>query len=289
MQERYPRSLLTFDDPGINFEADFTDLETFGESSLSSKRTASTSETAVAKQEVARSRTAAPQKRSASSRPAKGIVQSESSQVGKEVNDSWTDLESSTVNCSLEKAELSVSSSELDIPPVAKQSRRDGTDQASLGRHASDSDSDEERLIIDQGPVSIKSHPRGTAAPPDQVPATPRSPSPDMDGTTKPCPASPVPQVSTKSARRPEVKPAQNCDQVGQILRMQSALLKPSPTQAPEPMSPPPMAPIIPPSQSHPQSLVKPCVTSYLEAKESPGRRDDPAMMSTPAEAPASK
>uniref|UniRef100_A0A3B3R6T7 Interactor of little elongation complex ELL subunit 2 n=1 Tax=Paramormyrops kingsleyae TaxID=1676925 RepID=A0A3B3R6T7_9TELE len=287
-KEQCPRSLLTFDNPGINFEADFTDLETFGESSSSSKRTASMRETAAAKQEVARSRTAAPQKRGASSRPAKGIlVQAESSQVGKEDDDSWTDLESSTVNCSLEKAELNMSSSELDIPPVAKQSRWDGAEQASLGRHASDSDSDEERLIIDQGPVSLKSTPRGTAAPPDRVPATPRSPSPEMDGTTKPVPASPVPQGSTKSARRPEVKPAQNCDQVGQILRMQSALLKPSPTQAPEPMSPPPLAPIIPPSQSHPQSLVKPCVTSYLEAKESPGRRDDPAVMSAPAEAPA--
>nr|XP_023673333.1 little elongation complex subunit 2 isoform X2 [Paramormyrops kingsleyae] len=288
LEEQCPRSLLTFDNPGINFEADFTDLETFGESSSSSKRTASMRETAAAKQEVARSRTAAPQKRGASSRPAKGIlVQAESSQVGKEDDDSWTDLESSTVNCSLEKAELNMSSSELDIPPVAKQSRWDGAEQASLGRHASDSDSDEERLIIDQGPVSLKSTPRGTAAPPDRVPATPRSPSPEMDGTTKPVPASPVPQGSTKSARRPEVKPAQNCDQVGQILRMQSALLKPSPTQAPEPMSPPPLAPIIPPSQSHPQSLVKPCVTSYLEAKESPGRRDDPAVMSAPAEAPA--
>ncbi|XP_048825268.1 little elongation complex subunit 2 [Brienomyrus brachyistius] len=287
LEERCPRSLLSFDDPGISFEADFIDLETFGESSSSSKRTTSVRRKATAKQEVARSQMAAPQKRGASSRPAKGVlVQAESSQVVKEDDDSWMDLESSTVDCSLEKTELNVSGSGLDIPPVTKQPRQDGAEPTSLGRHASDSDSDEERLIIDQGPVSLKSPPRGTAAPADHGPATPWSPSPEMDGTTKPSPASPLPQGSTKSARRSEVKPRQNCDQVGQILRMQSALLKPSPTQAPEPMSPPPLAPNIPPSQSHPQSLVKPCVTSYLEAKESPGRRGDPAVMPTPAEAP---
>ncbi|XP_061102271.1 little elongation complex subunit 2 [Conger conger] len=239
------RSLLSFAQDCADFEVDLTDLETFGESATKSRKEPKPSESAV--------------------KPALPVVKSPS----------------------------------LERPPPRKRPKLE-PDAECPSDLSSTGDSDEERLVIDapssprrNSAVTDRPEPSSTSAgkelsPPsystrhpssslssDGVPETPRSPSPEAgrraQGSTTSPPGS---EKAKRPGRRAAPRASQQCDQLGQILRMQNALLKPGPNLAQEPLSSPPRgAPQgspAPPAQSHSQSLVKPCVSSYLEANQGP-------------------
>ncbi|XP_018619500.2 little elongation complex subunit 2 [Scleropages formosus] len=279
LQERCPRSLVCFDDTGVDFEADFTDLETFGESSCISKKqdTDKQPNQSLHRSKPASSSTCGKLSVSTNARS----VKTQSTQKANAEDSSWTDIEDTSMIDSfpagtpLSQKDLSMSSpageiKQLQDSPLAKRQRR--TESTCCA-----SDSEEDRLVIDHyedfpetnRPVSQAAH-SSTKAPSfsDAIPDTPRSPSPAAEGPT---------------SRRCATKVPQSCDQLGKILRMQSKLLKPTAQPTPEPMSPSTHTAL--PAQAQPQSLVKPCVASYLGATQSPVRGTVSAVGSAAADA----
>lgn len=130
---------------------------------------------------------------------------------------------------------------------------------------ASSGDSDEEKLIIDD---SVSQ----TLTPNKQPPHRTKSLTPESEPTPDTSGSSSSPQKSTRHGRRSR-KLNESGDQLSEILRMQTAMFNPAkntakssttcqetnpPNQSPGPSVQPPAV-----------SLVKPCVTSYLERTES--------------------
>ncbi|KAJ8247518.1 hypothetical protein GJAV_G00247310 [Gymnothorax javanicus] len=244
------RSQVSVAEDSVDFEVDLSDLETFGESALKSLKE--------------------PTPSGSGAQPTLAVVKSPS-------------------------RERPQSSKKLEFKPVTECSA-----------DSSSNDSDEERLVIDAPPspqrpkpksalvtkkglespnandtafITPGSHSSDSFSDPLQshavepLPDTPRSPSPDASRRAQSSTGSPTARGKAKKANRVTVpRVSQKCDQLGQILRMQSALLKPSPNTAQDPVSSPPRAvpqsTTSPPAQSHLQSLVKPCVSSYLEAHQ---------------------
>ncbi|KAL4641948.1 little elongation complex subunit 2 isoform X1 [Arapaima gigas] len=270
LQVKCPRSLVGFDDTGVDFETDFTDLETFGESSCTANKKDSLKQSNQGSQQ---SKKAQSSKRTKLSVMAKDrSVSTDSAQMVNQGDSSWTDMEDTSVVDSypagtlLSQKDSSMSTparetqQPMDFPPAKRQRCTESDDAVS--------DSDEERLVIDHcDDIPVKdmhasqiAHKSTEVSPlSDATPATPRSPALKA-------------KDSTRASCRPATKVPQNCDQLGKILRMQSALLKPTAQPTPEPMSPTvhiaPLAQAQP--QPQPQSLVKPSVASYLEASRSP-------------------
>ncbi|XP_026118477.1 little elongation complex subunit 2-like isoform X3 [Carassius auratus] len=105
---------------------------------------------------------------------------------------------------------------------------------------------------------------QGTAAEVSSDPATPDPANPSGKGTKK----------GVKRARI-----SGECDQLGQILKMQDAMLKSTPSKNQEPVKPRVPEDKAPEVKTH--SLVKQCVTSYLESRE--GQEEDTTL---PADVP---
>ncbi|XP_035274706.1 little elongation complex subunit 2 isoform X1 [Anguilla anguilla] len=251
--EESQRSVISFANDSIDSDVDLTDLETFGESTAKSL---------------------------------------------KEPNPSGSAVKS---------ALAAVKSPPQEGPLPRKRLKGEPPVECPSDRSAS-GDSDEERLVIDAPPSprsssseTARPKPPSTSAtkepapPPDSAlhapssrssdgvpdplnpPAsdTPRSPSPEPSGRAGSSDASPAAGEKAKRAgRRAAPRAPQDCDQLGQILRMQSALLKPSPSPAQDPVPSPPRGATpgssAHPAQGHSQSLVKTCVSSYLEANQGP-------------------
>ncbi|KAI2648253.1 Nuclear receptor ROR-alpha A [Labeo rohita] len=179
-------------------------------------------------------------------------------------------LENSTINESANSETESASEdskektkiSAAQCPP-SKRPRHmmeDKTDQ--------DMDSDEERLVIDDifSPQRSK-----TQVTPAEV-SSPQAPDLATAG-----PANPPSKATKKGVKRPRI--SGECDQLGQILRMQDAMLKSTPSKNQEPVKPNIPEDKAPEVKAH--SLVKQCVTSYLESKE--GQEEDATL---PADVP---
>ncbi|KAG9352352.1 hypothetical protein JZ751_020765 [Albula glossodonta] len=299
------RSVIAFAEENIDFEADFTDLETFGESSSQSKKSKTQTETTLSgsgvKPTFAHPKAVAKTPNSISDMAIEVSRKDKSAMLVKEVDSSWTDVEdSSKLDCSsIEESEETDLS--LQCTPPNKKLKLDLS--VEHGDGVSFDDSDEERLVID-APVSPKrssavcmtDSPKakklallsessiGSPMPPSSeiIADTPASPTPDCHTSSSPelnkqrqlIPASSTIRQQAGRPRRGGHTEPQDCDQLGQILRMQDALLKPSHNPFQEVLSSPPRGTNLcgpsTPSQSHPQSLVKPCVSSYLVANQGP-------------------
>ncbi|KAJ8002412.1 hypothetical protein DPEC_G00158620 [Dallia pectoralis] len=151
------------------------------------------------------------------------------------------------------------------------------------------SDSEDERLVIDdlispatsiRAPcpnkplIMLPQQGAPVSLPGGAVPGTPLSPSSQRDRPSPSC-LTQLPIRTRRVARKAKV-PA-SCDQLGQILAMQKAMLKPSHcqnqtqdpatlcySQNPDPLNSRGASRPNP----YPQSLVKPCVSSYLESTQ---------------------
>ncbi|XP_028814193.1 little elongation complex subunit 2 [Denticeps clupeoides] len=282
------RSLISFEDTGAEF--DLTDLESFGESSSSSmKKTsvdASSSGSASVKPKVPHPKPSSPKPITKTENDEEASSKDNSFSKAPEADSSWTDVDDSAVEGSSE-ADSSVQIEEEPInssvkpqenqkdhskhasdPPPAKRRRKASGQDSDSDVSA---DSDEMRLFIADMPSppmaeseQVPSHVRTPPAAPSVLPDVQTS----VPDTTAEQPG-PSPGIR-KTVRRPR-QPG-HCDQLGQILRMQSAMLKQNTRKIQEPLRPPEPKPATAPqgttSHGNPLSLVKPCVSSYLETRQ---------------------
>ncbi|TRY94612.1 hypothetical protein DNTS_015814 [Danionella cerebrum] len=243
--EKTQRSVVEFDDEVLNLETDLTDLESFGESSISSKKAQDKPNEAKA---ASHQLPPCPEKHRPSSSTKN--LSSAAREDPAEVN---TRLDEAGAADDSERKSLR---DDTERPPISKRLR------SSEETHPhQDSDSDEGRLVI--------AH-MGSPAPRSAAQETASPTKPPGRGARK----------GIKRQRQPD-----NCDQLGQILRMQDAMLKPSPGSNPEVLKAPVLERKVPGTRTH--SLVKQSVSSYLESsREGKGEEgmmpaDVPVMLAT--------
>lgn len=259
-EDKTSRSVVTFDDTSMDFETDLTDLESFGESYKPTKKAKDQNKkktTGLNPNAAPSQLTPSPKKPTDPSDAKKPTSPSENTpetvpEEQAETNTTLDDGGKTAVHGNEESETPSV-----QCPPV-KRPRSLKDDQTEP-----DSDSDEGRLIIDH----IVSPQRPSA----QEPAASLEPA-------APSPANPPGGKGVKKGVKRQ-RTSGECDQLGQILKMQDAMLKSTPSKSQEPVK----AQV--PEEKHPEvkshSLVKTGVSSYLESRA--GQEEDGSL---PADTP---
>ncbi|XP_041082862.1 little elongation complex subunit 2 [Polyodon spathula] len=290
-KESGPRATISFDNVDVDFETDFTDLETFGTSSSSSlckkPKSQSNQIKAALSTEFKRPQSLPSQPGSTSEVTSNDAITEAHKVTGKDFNQkklvsgdvSGTDsedgsqLEDSSVNEVEEENAIKTASDENvsdTCPEMA--STCSGLMSASQENQEPEGslfsiDSDEERLVIDDGSSSVKNDKTLSKSPSkmetsvsDQIPDTPRSPSPEPNHQSSQDITSPNTRGRKRGAKRPIVKKLKTCDQLGEILKMQCKLLKPSTRTSHEPASPKATPGNLSATtrQCHPEPIVKP-------------------------------
>ncbi|XP_062403090.1 little elongation complex subunit 2 isoform X2 [Sardina pilchardus] len=262
------RKPVATESTGFDFDVDFTELESFGESTPSLKKKTSQSTTQKSEAQSSQPHNS-PQELSSSAPRSKKHPAKEGAQ-GADADLSWTDVEDDPADQS-GSAEMDARSGHghdhVHASAAEQEQEAEELTTSKRSRSASEcsADSDESRLYIDDLPSSGSA---GASAkklarppPPSRAPAAPHPLSPQAGRTVK----------------KPRLEG--QCDQLGQILRMQSAMLKPQAAGA-SARAPETNRPAEPrPAETPGHSLVKSSVTSFLEGKE----REDGAAHSGPA------
>uniref|UniRef100_A0A8C2YWB1 Interactor of little elongation complex ELL subunit 2 n=2 Tax=Cyclopterus lumpus TaxID=8103 RepID=A0A8C2YWB1_CYCLU len=240
--ERSQRNVVSSGNNGLDFEMDLSDLETFGEAPIKPPKIQNGQNACVKSLNAPGSSSLAKTKKSS-----EHLVNTGSSSQ-EEMNTSLADVTGPIKE-------------ETTITPKTEQMSSDSGQQSDENRSFI-GDSDEEKLVIDdsESPANTRTASR-TADPP----IIPFSESETVN------PDSLSPQKGTKQ-RRQSKRAKVSGDQLGEILRMQTAMFN-SPvkaakgsTKSQETTSPTRcMGPSV---HSHPTSLVKPCVSSYLERNQ---------------------
>lgn len=242
-QESSQRNVVSFEDTSLDFEVDLTDLETFGE-------TAAIKTPKMQKFQEKQDECVDSKKETSSPR-----LRNTKSRLQRETTTSVADLDEPMT----EETTQPVQSE----PTVQKtEHRRQDSAQESEGDIAVTGDSDDEKLVIDDSlspavtPIRPKTRPcsaNSPIPPVESVPVTSESSSPQ----------------NVARMKRQSKKAKVSGDQLSEILRMQTAMFNPasdaakSSTMSEENTS---STQCTGPSvQSHSISLVKPCVSSYLE------------------------
>lgn len=265
-EEKIFRNVVVFEDDGLDFGTDLTDLESFGESYKPSKKvkeqkepkTACTNPSQLTPSPKKQTDSLGTSKHSSTSQntptePLELTVAEEQGETSALADGGNAAMDESAVSEKESASEDSkVSSVQCPPPKRPRQMMEDKADQ--------DSDSDEERLVIDQivSPQRLQ-----TQVTPGEV-SSPHPPAPD---SATPSPTNPLGKGTKKGIKRPRI--SSECDQLGQILRMQDAMLKSTPSKNQEAVKPP--VPEDKPPEPKTHSLVKQCVTSYLESREGQG------------------
>lgn len=239
---------MSAESTGLDFEVDLTDLETFGDTSKMTK----TNKMKTQQEEGVKS-----------TKVTSSSVVTSSKSLGEQHNaysSSQKDMRTSQMNSEAPSTE----SSEL----VAHEAISRKTKQMCSAKEEEKiqtftEDSDDEKLIIDDNAASA---------------TTVKQPEPQ---TTKPSTVTPVPSAPESTALNTDSSTPHKCektgwqtkrakssgDQLGEILRMQTAMFQSSnDTPATATKSPSRCVGLLP--NSHATSLVKPCVTSYLERNQ---------------------
>nr|XP_020486926.1 little elongation complex subunit 2 isoform X1 [Labrus bergylta] len=275
-QENSKRELVSFES-GLDFDVDLTDLETFGET-VSTKT--SQMKKMQTEQDASISKKAAiPSPLSKSKRSAENLVNCSSSQ--EEMDVSLTDMNDPTTEETTQPVVCDVTEpkTELMRPDSAQESDKDLIVAE---------DSDDEKLVIDDI-VSPAKTPT-TQAKPRTTPCSADSPSTPVSEPESANSESSSPQKGKRQRRQPKRSNAapKSGDQLGEILRMQTAMFNTAndtakqSTTSPETKTPTQCTGT--PAHSHQTSLVKPCVTSYLERSQNQERETCTAPQeSTPA------
>lgn len=241
-QESSQRNVVSFEDTSLDFEVDLTDLETFGE-------TAAIKPPKMQKLQEKQDECVDSKKTSSPClRNTKSCLQGETATSVADLDEPMTEETTQPV-----QSETTVQKTEH---------RRQDSAQESEGDIAVTGDSDDEKLVIDD---SLS--PAVTPIRPNTRPCSANSPIPPVES---------VPVTSESSSpqnvarmKRQSKKAKVSGDQLSEILRMQTAMFNPasdtakSSTMSEESTS---STQCTGPSvQSHSISLVKPCVSSYLE------------------------
>ncbi|XP_053496746.1 little elongation complex subunit 2 isoform X1 [Ictalurus furcatus] len=292
-EEKSSRQVVSFDSNDLDFEVDLTDLESFGEAYQPKKKVkhndsenqAPTKSESLGlskpKLELDQGKTLHTLTEQAStpkdvisvlSTPAKEEAQEEEARAGVK-NSSVDECAETTLNSVSDEDPLSSSVEESAECTPAKRVRHSSVNI----------DSDEERLIIDDPDSPFRS----IVNKKNQV--TPAAPENITDPNTSSVsdvlnvPESPRSSAkgAKKAAKRPRV--SADCDQLGQILRMQNAMLK-STTAKSQETPKAPSADCCPPEpkpSNHPVSLVKSSVSSYLDLESREGLQNEAAAPAT--------
>ncbi|XP_063335710.1 little elongation complex subunit 2 [Pelmatolapia mariae] len=238
-QEISQRSVVSLENSGLDFEVDLTDLETFGETSKCKK---------------------IPDEQD-------GYIKSKKdtgSPLSKKIKTFSEETSSSSIKTNDSVSDPAQQVLSEHIQPGTEQARQDPAlqsdeDQAFTG------DSDDEKLVIDDSMSPVNTVPKQSkpqtvtcSADPPVVPASESTPeSSEMSS----------PQRVTR-ARRQTKRAKDSGDQLGEILRMQTAMFK-SANEIAKCSAKSPTRCAGPSVHSHPTLLVKPCVSSFLERNQS--------------------
>ncbi|KAM9753218.1 little elongation complex subunit 2 isoform 3-T3 [Menidia menidia] len=245
--EEHKRSCVSLENTGLDFEVDLTDLETFGE-------TITKRSTRKGKQKEADGTV---QSKKLPSPPVLGRAKRSSEHLDE------TNMSSSaqdTIDGSLAKIDdpknepVLLVTSEGILPkkdPVGQSSSQGSDDEQSFT-----GDSEDDKLAIDES-VSPKTAPAKQAEP--------RSAACLADSSVTPVSTEFSPPHKGTRSRTQSKRGKVSGDQLGEILRMQTAMFKSAGDKA---AIKSPGRSVEPSVHSHPTSLVKPCVTSYLERQQ---------------------
>lgn len=258
--------MVAVDDAGMDFETDLTDLESFGESYKPSKKvkeqnepkTTCTNPSQLIPNPKKQTDSLGTTKHTSVSQntptePLELTMAQEQGETNSSLADGGNGAMDESVVSEKESASEDSKVSSVKCPPT-KRPRQMMEDKVS--------DSDEERLVIDHivSPQRL------------QTQVTPgETSSPQAPDLATPSPTNPLGKGTKKGIKRPRI--SSECDQLGQILRMQDAMLKSTPSKNQEAVKPP--VPEDKPPEPKTHSLVKQCVTSYLESREGQGQGED--------------
>lgn len=241
--ENSKRDLVSFENC-LDFDMDLTDLETFGETP---DKTSKTQKIQTGQDKCVKSKKASSLSSSSEMKRSSELLLSPSSSTQGETDNCMTDKSDPTT-------EEITQPGLKEIPEPKTETVRDNSAQDGSADPVFAEDSDDEKLIIDDSlstSVSSSTQTRSKTAQAKAAPVNSESPSPQK----------------VRRLRRKNKKAEESGDQLSEILRMQSAMFTndkvKQPTSAQETESP--TRCVRPPVSSHPTSLVKPCVTSYLE------------------------
>ncbi|KAK9952496.1 hypothetical protein ABG768_018335 [Culter alburnus] len=265
-EDKISRNVVAVDDAGMDFETDLTDLESFGESYKPSKKvkeqnepkTTCTNPSQLIPNPKKQTDSLGTTKHTSVSQntptePLELTMAQEQGETNSSLADGGNGAMDESVVSEKESASEDSKVSSVKCPPT-KRPRQMMEDKVS--------DSDEERLVIDHivSPQRL------------QTQVTPgETSSPQAPDLATPSPTNPLGKGTKKGIKRPRI--SSECDQLGQILRMQDAMLKSTPSKNQEAVKPP--VPEDKPPEPKTHSLVKQCVTSYLESREGQGQGED--------------
>lgn len=224
---------MSSENNGLDFDVDLTDLETFGETP---SKTSSMQETRNEKAGCVESKKAA------------------SLLLSKRKISSQEDVSSLSVNDSVTEPTLPAVSDTVvsKMEPASIDSTQESDENLVLT-----GDSDDEKLVIDDSvsPAATPAKRSATAfsADPPNTPVSESTPESSPHAVTR----------CKRQCKRAKVSE----DQLGEILRMQTAMFKP-PSESSKCSTKSPSRSTAPVAHSHPTSLVKACVSSYLERNQ---------------------
>lgn len=254
-QKSSQRTVVPFENSGLDFEVDLTDLETFGESTPI--------KTPKMQKRPNEQQNVCDENENASSPPL-----NETKMSDEHLSSSQEEMDTSLTNVDDPRREETNQPvlSETTVPKT--EQRRQDCPQESDVDHTFTEDSDDEKLVIDDSVISAAKHPKSKN--------TPSSSDPPITPVSESVPVNSASSSPRKVARqRRQLKRAKvPGDQLSEILHMQTAMFSSandtakSSTVSQEINSPTRCTG--PSVHSHPMSLVKPCVTSYLERNQSP-------------------
>ncbi|MED6249525.1 hypothetical protein ATANTOWER_015602 [Ataeniobius toweri] len=245
-QEASMRGYVSVENSGLDFEVDLTDLETFGETATKTPQIKKTKSQQDKRTESS----------GATSTPdvIKSDISNENPKASSSSQKDFNTASRSPENPRTEPSQLVVS--EAESLKTESQGSRHKWDEETVFM----ADSDDEKLIIDDSgslvaPLTNQSEPLTTTCSTDPLVTSPiKSTSPNTDSSP--------PFKGTRSKQTTRRTKASG-DQLGEILRMQTAMFKSSNESAIAVKSP--SRCVGPQLNPHPTSLVKQCVSSYLE------------------------
>lgn len=249
-QESPQRNLVSFENTGLDFEVDLTDLETFGE--LTPIKTSKVHKIQNEQNAVIESKTSTGSQLLSKSNRSSGHLVNISSSSLEEMNTSLIGMDDPMT--------------EQTTQPLLRESQRQDHAQESDEQPAFTGDSDDEKLVIDD---SVSPETPTTQSKQKTTPCSSNSPiTPISESVISEVSSPPQGTRRTRQSKKSKV----SGDQLGEILQMQTAMFNSAsdtakcPTVSLETNSP--ARNVGPSVLSHPTSLVKSCVTSYLERNQ---------------------
>ncbi|XP_053741718.1 little elongation complex subunit 2 isoform X1 [Synchiropus splendidus] len=235
-EESGQRNVVSFESDALDFDVDLTDLETFGDTAFKTPKSPKKLKQ-LDVQVVTPTATCV-------------VTAGKSSLIGRKASHDPTNIDQNTTG---DKPGSPVSDAAEENPKLGLNSDPESTDEQMIT-----GDSEDERLVIDDC-LSPSVAPAKVTAEPSVSPSVKSSSSSSSSST---------PHKVTKQIRQ-QKRARVSGDQLSEILQMQTNMFSSNATESSATTQDAPSTPKRVESTFHPVSLVKPCVTSYLERSKS--------------------